>query len=111
MPTDDSKLFDLSRPRVRATKAEVLRDIRAYASLASGQKVTATGFKNWDGKAHSLDTVFRLFGGFANACEEAGIAYKKKAQYSDQELVEHFEIVWRWRGQKLVRSDLLDFTN
>ena len=109
MPTDDAKLFDVGRPRVRATKAEVLRDIRAFASLAAGQKVTATGFKNWDGKVHSLDTVVRLFGGFANACEEAGVPYKKKAQYSDQELVEHFETVWRWRGQKLVRSDLLDF--
>ena len=106
---NDDILFDMGRKRVRAKKEDVLRDLKAFGKLNAGRKLTATGYKKWDGKRYSLDTLVRLFGSFSAACEEANLEFKKKKSYTDKELIEYFENVWRWRGQKLVRTDLLEY--
>lgn len=101
-------LFDISKPRIRARKEEAIKDLQAYSKTVGGP-ITGTGYKEWQGKRHSLDTVTRLFGSFRTACEAANVKYKKTAEYSDKELIEHFEKVWRWRGQKLVKSDMFEY--
>ena len=101
----DEELFDISRSRIRASKEELLADNKAFAKVKKGENITRTAYTKWKGRRYAGDTIVRMFGSFAKACEEADVEYQIKHQYSDEELIRHFEDVWRWRGQRPVKQD------
>lgn len=107
----DDELFDIDQPRFRASKKELLADIRAFAKKYPDKKITSIAYDKWLDKRHSRSVITKVFGSFANACVEAEIGYKRKKEYSDKELIRHFEDVWRWRGQRPIQKDLITYNS
>lgn len=105
----DSELFSLDKKRIKAKEEDLIKDLQAFSKSKNGEAVSASAYNNWKAKRFSKDTFFRMFGTWDRACQIAGVKFLKKGQYDDTELLDHFEKVWRWRGQRLVQSDLLDY--
>jgi len=105
----DSELFSIKKPRIRATQKELIRELKAYSESLNGEPIGKRKYDDWKNKRHSSDIFYRSFGSWEEACKKAGVNFVKKDQYTDRELIDHFEKVWRWRKQKLVRDDLLKY--
>lgn len=104
----DKDLFSL-RPRVRATEEELIRELKAFKETWGEEPATISDFNRWKNRKHSYDTLRRVFGSWEVACEKVGIPRGRVHYYSDKELLDHFERVWRWRGQPLTISDLVKY--
>ena len=102
----DSELFSIEKPRVRATQKELIRELKAYSKFKNSKPIGRGKYNNWENRKHSSDTFYRSFGSWEEACKQAGVNFANKDEYTDRELIEHFEKVWRWRKQRLVMSDL-----
>jgi len=107
MPSD-SDLFSLGKHKVRAREEELINDLKAFSKSVNGEPISAAAYNRWKSKRFSKDTFFKKFGSWERACDLAGITYQYHS-YCDKELIDHFEKVWRWRGQELVQSDLLEY--
>ena len=105
----DSELFSIEKPRIRTTQKELIRELKAYSKAQDGKPIGKRKYDNWKNRRHSSDTFYRSFGSWEEACKQAGVDFVKKDEYTDKELIGHFEEVWRWRQQKLVRTDLLEY--
>ena len=99
-------IWDLSKPRITVHPDEALADLRAYAKTIPGQKTTATGYNKWTQRQYSQDTIRRLFGSWAKACELAGVDYQKTHKYSVDDLLSHIEKVAEWRKARPSIDDL-----
>ena len=99
-------IWDLSKRRVTIHPEDALADIRAYAKTIPGEKTTAAGYNRWPQGQFSRDTIKRLFGSWAQACERAGIEYKKTHKYSVDSLLSHIEKVAEWRQARPSTADL-----
>lgn len=78
--TMSENIWDLSKPRVTVHPDDAIADICAYANTIPGQNTTAKGYNSWTQRRYSQDTIRRLFGNWASACEKANIPYKKNSQ-------------------------------
>lgn len=107
--SNDSELFSLDKRRTKAKKEDLIKDLQAFSKSMNGKPVSATAYNHWKAKRFSQDTFFRKFGTWDRACEIAGVRFLRKGQYSDTELIEHFEKVWRWIDQRVVISDLREY--
>jgi hypothetical protein len=96
-------------PRVRAKEEDIINDLKAFSKAKGGKPISRTEYNNWKLRRFSGRTVFNKFGTWDRACDLAGVPFLKKRQYTELELVEHFEKVWRWRGQRVVGSDLHEY--
>ena len=105
----DSELFSLERRRIRATKKELIKELKVYSKAQGGKPLGKAKYDDWESRRYSSDTFYRVFGSWEEACKQAGADFVKKDEYTDRELIDHFEGVWRWRQQKLVRPDLLKY--
>ena len=107
MPSD-SELFSLDKKLIRAKEEDLINDVKAFSKSVNGEPITARAYNKWKSKRFSKDTIVRKFGSWERACDIAGVKYLYHT-YDEKELIDHFERVWRWRGQRLVQSDLLDY--
>lgn len=105
----DIELFKIDRPRVRAKEEEIIRDLKAFYKTRGGKPIQRKEYNNWKSRRFSGRTIVNKFGTWERACDLAGVPFLKKHQYTKLELVDHFEKVWRWRGQQVVESDLYEY--
>ena len=105
----DYDLFSIDKPRRSVREKELIKELQVFFHANKGDPISKTGYDNWPGRRFSGETISRYFGKWENACAMAGVRYLKKHQYSDKELIDHFETVWRWRGQKVVTGDLKEY--
>ena len=106
---EDLSLFSVDKRRILAREEELVADLQAFSRANGGKPISRSGYKKWKLARYSGDTIVRKFGSWAAGCERAGVPYLKKHSYNDLELLEHFERVWRWRGQKVVQADLIEY--
>jgi hypothetical protein len=105
----DHELFSIDKPRKSIREEELIREIMAFSQVNEGKPISKRAYNNWAGARFSAETISRYFGTWEDGCRNAGVRFLKKDQYSDEELIEHFEVVWRWRGQRLVTRDLHEY--
>jgi hypothetical protein len=107
---EDDDLFNTNRHRGTIRKEILIENLKEYAKTVKDNKLTINGFHGWKGKICSKDTIWRTFGNWENALKEAGIKgwYKRKI-YSDDECLEYFEKLWRWRKQVPSRADFVKY--
>ena len=107
---EDDELFDTTRHRTTISREELIENLKDYAKTVKDNKFTTNGFNNWKGKICSKDTIIRTFKTWENALQEAEIKgwYKRKI-YTDDECLEYFEELWRWRKQKPASSDFTKY--
>jgi len=87
--------------------------LEALLKFAAGRTPphTATAYKN-SSPSVSIDVLTREFGSFRAACEAAGLPTDgMKQEYSDEELLSHFERLVNWRHEKGLNPvpSILDF--
>lgn len=96
----DKKLFSIPSRKFHTSKKDVELSLKRYAETFPPEKRSSKGYKAWKGKSVSLDTINRMFETFENACKNFGIRIGgKKHYYSNDELLDNFEEIWRWREQ------------
>ena len=103
--------FDLDARRTRFSEQDVFAELRRFAESVA-PPLNAAKYKKWDSRI-SIDTINRMFGGFAKACERAGLEGIAASRYhSDDDLLSYFESLMRWRHEKGFQSHVpvsLDF--
>lgn len=109
---DDKNLFRIDKARYQLRKDDVIKNLREYAEIHKNQRLTLKSYHEWDGKICSKDTVWRMFGSWEAALEKSEIKgwYKRKI-YSDDEVLDYFEKLWRWRGQKPSMNDFKKYNS
>ena len=109
---EDNELFDTTRHRTTIRREELIEILKEYAKTVKDNKLTAIGFHGWKGKICSKDTISRTFGNWENALKEAEIkGWYKRRIYSDDECLEYFEELWRWRKQKPALADFAKYNS
>ena len=68
--------------------------------------VKAADYMRWSGRRFHRDTLLRHFGGWENVCKEIKLNPWKTHEYKDEDIINLFLDLWRWRGQRPVRTDL-----
>ena len=106
---NDNDLFRIDKPRISIQEEKLIRELKAFSRINNGKPISQTAYNKWDGRRFSGATISRCFGSWEKGCIRAGVNFFKKHQYSDKELIDHFEKVWRWRGQRLVTNDLKEY--
>jgi len=102
----DIELFNVDKARFLVRKEEVIENLNRYSNIEKNGRLIAANYNNWKGKICSIDTVFRLFGTWEKALKEAEVkGWYKRKKYSDEEVLEYFESLWRWRGQRPALGD------
>ncbi len=103
----DQEIFSLTKRRFTFTEKDVKVSIERFAKSFPLEKRNSTAYKKWPDKSISLDSITRMFGSFENACKYFSIEISgKKDKYTNDELLNFFEELWRWRKQV---PSLLDF--
>lgn len=96
----DQEIFSISKHRFTFTEKDVKVSIERFSKAFPLEKRSATAYKKWPDKSISLDSINRMFGSFEKACNHFSIEISgKKDQYSNDELLQFFEELWRWRKQ------------
>lgn len=100
-------IFLTSKRRFQFRKEDVIENIKEFNKIYKNHRLTLINYKKWDGKICSPDTICRMFGNWESALEKSEInGWYKRKKYSDDEILDYFECLWIWRGQK---PSLLDF--
>lgn len=103
----DQEIFSLTKRRFTFTEKDVKVSIERFSKAFPLEKRSATAYKKWPDKSISLDSINRMFGSFEKACNHFSIEISgKKDKYTNDELLNFFEELWRWRKQV---PSLLDF--
>jgi len=103
---DDTELFSPGKSRFSIKKIDLINDLRSFKGVVGDKPVGARDYRKWENSRFSVDSITRQFGSWVDACEEVGLTPKKIHKYDVEDLLDHFENVWRWRGQRVVINDL-----
>lgn len=105
--------FDLSAKRHRTSKTVIVAELKRFAGTVD-PPYSAAQFKR-SNPAVSIDTVVRMYGSFVAACAAAGLeTTAMKREFSDDDLLEYFETLIKWRrdkGYTSVVPSITDFRN
>lgn len=106
---NDYQLFSFDKPRKSIREEELIKELRAFSRVNKGKPISKKAYNDWATRRFSPETISRYFGTWENGCKKAQVKFAKKHHYSDEELVEHFEAVWRWREQRPVKKDFQEY--
>ena len=102
---DDNDLFSIKKKRFRVRRADLIKAIKTFVDKTPERKDRfLENYDEWTKKqrlqGYSKYTVTRMFGSWQDALKEAGvIGWTIKDSYSDDELLEYFEKLWRWKEE------------
>ena len=106
----DSEIFSLDKKRFHIKKKDFKDNLKLFFKNKKEKSFTRDEYDDWKGKACSSDTIVRHYGGsWEKALADVGIKSVKKDEYTINELLEHFEKVWRWTEQAPSIDDLKDY--
>lgn len=101
----DNDVYWNERPTIRKSKEEAISELVAFSRSQGSNKLSVTRFRKWTRKTMSSETIVGLFGSWPAACEAAGLESILRYN-SDYELLIYLDKVWRWKGHKIVSSDI-----
>jgi len=109
---DQKNLFRIDKNMFRLRKDDIIENLKEYAEIHKNQRLTLNSYHKWNGKICSKDTIYRMFGSWESALERSEIKgwYKRKI-YSDDEVLDYFEKLWIWRGQKPSLGDFKKYNS
>jgi hypothetical protein len=102
----DEEIFDINQKRFWIKKKDFKENLRKFYSIRNKKAFTRDDYDSWGNKVCSSDTIFRHYGSWEKALEDVGITAVKKDQYTVEELLGHYEKVWRWVEQPPSLGDL-----
>ena len=102
----DKELFNLDKKRFQIKKKDFKENLKEFYKLRQNKTFSRDEYDSWKMRICSTDTIVRQYGSWENALKDVGIPINKKHEYSIEELLEHFEKVWRWVEQAPSIGDL-----
>ena len=107
----DKELFNLDKKRFQIKKKDFKENLKEFYKLRQNKTFSRDEYDSWKMRVCSTDTIVRQYGSWENALKDVGIPINKKHEYSIEELLEHFEKVWRWVEQAPSIGDCFDSKN
>ena len=102
----DKELFNLDKKRFQIKKKDFKENLKEFYKLRQNKTFSKNEYDCWKMRVCSSDTIVRQYGSWENALKDVGIPINKKHEYSIEELLEHYEKVWRWVEQAPSIGDL-----
>ena len=102
----EKELFSFDKKRFQIKKKDFKNNLKEFYKLRKKKTFSRDEFDSWKKRACSSDTIVRHYGSWENALKDVGIPTNKKHEYTIEELLEHFEKVWRWVEQAPSIGDL-----
>ena len=102
----DKKLFIINKKKFQIKKKDFKENLKEFFKLRHNKTFSRDDYDTWKNRACSSDTIVRQYKSWENALKDVGIPINKKHQYTIEELLEHFEKVWRWVEQAPSIGDL-----
>lgn len=96
----DEDLFNFSKKRFRTTEKEVEEALKLFAAKFPASKRGSKTYRTWKSKPISEGVIIQMFGSFKRALDKFGIENSARDKnYTDDQLIDFFETLWRWRKQ------------
>lgn len=96
---DDHFSFDLDAKRIRITDIQMIESLKEFYRIANEKPFTTNEYDAWSDSICSSQTISRRFGTWREALSRIGIHHGVRAHtYTDQELMDNLESVWRKLG-------------
>lgn len=109
MKKNDEEIFDINQKRFKIKKKDFKENLKKFYLIRNEKAFTRDDYDSWGNKACSSNTIVRHYGSWEKALKDIGITSIKKDQYTVEELLAHFEKVWRWVEQPPSIGDLKKF--
>jgi len=97
MTKEDFK-FDIRAKRVRISDKELLESLQKYAQKNNGNFFTYVQYDNWNDKVVGSGTIVDRFGSWKKALQIIGLEGGRKKKYTDDELINNLENIWKELG-------------
>lgn len=101
------------------TKEFALEEIKRFADAHPGKRLTGTAYDKWSARRGNRHSLAGVFGTWTKLLLKAGI-FNSQSRFSnkvitDDDCIEYYELVWRWRGRQpsalVLRTYALDNPN
>jgi hypothetical protein len=106
---DDPELSYLEKRRIQASKEVLKKELQSFYRFKKRKPISKSGYDKWTGRRFCGETIVRCFGTWEEACRQAEVTFLKKLEYSDKELIDHFRAVLKWREQRPVTNDFIEY--
>lgn len=94
----DPELFNLTKPRVRISDSDLLESLQQYAEKVGGRAFPTTEYNRWPRRRAGAETFTERFGSWRRALKLIGIQGSRERRYSNADLVDNLEGIWRQLG-------------
>lgn len=108
MTKDDFK-FDIDAKKVRFTNSELLASLEKYAEKVNSRYFPTTEYNKWSEKIAGAETICDRFGSWNKALKIIGINGGHERKYSNQELVQNLENIWKEIGYPPGKRQLVKY--
>lgn len=105
----DSELFTFENNKKGLRKKDIRENLKKFYELNNTKSFSQKNYDNWPGRICTSGNIYRVYGSWEKALNDAEIKNKKKDEYSIEELVVYVERVWRWAERKPTTGDFLDY--
>lgn len=94
----DDFIFDMKAKKVRKTDSQLLESLHEFAKQKDMNYFTTIDYDKWENKIIGSGTISERFGSWKKALLLIGVEGARERKYSDRELMDNLETVWREVG-------------
>ncbi len=94
----DDFVFDMKAKKVRKTDSQLLESLHKFAQQNDMNSFSTIDYNNWENKIIGAEVISERFGSWKKALLLIGIESARERKYSDRELMDNLETVWRKVG-------------
>jgi hypothetical protein len=90
--------FNMKAKKVRKTDGQLLESLHQFAAQNEMEYFTTVKYNGWEKKLVGAEVISERFGSWKKALALIGIEGARERRYSDRELMDNLESVWREVG-------------
>jgi len=91
-------IFNMKAKKVRKTDSQLLESLHEFAKQKDMHYFTTIDYNKWKNKIIASETISERFGSWKKALSLIGVEGARERKYSDKELMDNLETVWRKVG-------------
>ena len=90
--------FNMKAKKVRKTDGQLLESLHQFAAQNEMEYFSTVKYNDWEKKLVGAETISERFGSWKKALALIGVEGARERRYSDRELMDNLESVWREVG-------------
>ena len=94
----DDFVFNMTAKKVRKTDGQLLESLHQFAAQNNMEYFTTIEYNGWEKRLVRAEVIGERFGSWKKALVLIGIEGARERRYSDKELMDNLEAVWRECG-------------